>query len=162
MNRLYTQRWNSIYVCPQSCYAVFYATVDLCSPDRNTSHHRWPHDHIAPSLQQLHWFQIHGRIHFKICTTYTLGRHTSMVTPCSSNLIRKSLRSASKENLVCARSCLQFGNRVFRLMAHWSGAALQSRSVVQQQLDNSSHNWKRTYSHLVIHWSFHFMYLCSA
>ena len=81
-----------------------------------------PHNHISPALQQLHWLPIHSRIHFKICLLmYNIYSGSSpqymssMVTPCSSILSRKSLRSASKGDFVCTRSCLQFGNRAFSM-----------------------------------------------
>lgn len=81
-----------------------------------------PHDHISPALQQLHWLPIHSRIHFKICLLmYNIYSGSSpqymssMVSPCSSILSRKSLRSASKGDYVCTRSCLRFGDRAFSI-----------------------------------------------
>ena len=57
------------------------------------------HDHITPSLQQLHWLPIHSRIHFKICLLiYNIHSNSSphymssMVTSCSSILSRQCLR----------------------------------------------------------------------
>jgi hypothetical protein len=78
------------------------------------------HEHVTPSLQQLHWLPVSYRITYKLCVLMHLvntGRSptylTSLVTATSDLASRQSLRSASSRRFEVPRTTLKFGERSF-------------------------------------------------
>jgi hypothetical protein len=83
-----------------------------------------PHDHVTPTLMELHWLPLVQRIDYKLCLlvhksfvghapTYLTDLLTAVVDVPS----RSALRDASNGNLVVPRTRLKLGERAFSVAA---------------------------------------------
>ena len=83
-----------------------------------------PHDHVTPTLMELHWLPLVQRIDYKLCLLVhkTFVGHapiylSDLLTTVVDVPSRSALRDASNGNLVVPRTRLKLGERAFSVAA---------------------------------------------
>ena len=83
-----------------------------------------PHDHVTPTLRELHWLPVAQQIEYKLCLLvhkaligHTPDYITDLLTPVASTPTRSSLRASSNGDLHLPRTEWRIGDLAFSVAA---------------------------------------------